>query len=70
MIINFGWMDALRRLTLDIVCFIDAKGFGGIIKLSSSPSNILITFFMEGRSIKYHRIHQSPMMLNFFAILI
>ena len=50
MIINFGWMDALRRLTLDIVCFIDAKGFGGIIKLSSSPSNIPITFFY-GRAI-------------------
>ena len=65
-----SWFKRLASiLTLILVGPIDAKGLGGMVNLSPSPSNIWTTTFIEGRSIGCHWMHQSPTIASFFAIL-
>ncbi|XP_028788905.1 uncharacterized protein LOC114744926 [Neltuma alba] len=58
-----------RIMTLVLVEAVKSNGVGGTFNLSTSPSSICITVFMEGRFIECHWMHQSPTIASFLAIL-
>ena len=61
-----SWFKRLAGiLTLILVGSVDAKGLGGMVNLSPSPSNIWTTTFIEGRSTGCHWMHQSPTIASF-----
>lgn len=68
MIVNFVLSRSSSIFSPGVGWEVQPKGFGGIVKFSMLPSNIWTTLFIEGRSIGYHCMHQSAMIVSFFDI--